>query len=191
MCKIWKTNSILTVGWKKVNVPLALFLTSQLRAFIFSSNCCCVKPSIFKALRQSNNSAGVKGRKLAVMIQIRSLTFKKASCEGYLRLKASRKTSESVIGIMPKELDLTWSLPSLKKLKTRSTYRKFPREAGKKRLIYEFNNAYSRRINFTICYMKLYCNQIWKKWLKSWSTCPIVFGCWLLDHVIYLKLRER
>ena len=162
MRKIWKTfktNSILTVGWKKVNVPLALFLTSQLRAFIFSSNCCCVKPSIFKALRQSNNSAGVKGRKLAVMIQIRSLTFKKASCEGYLRLKASRKTSESVIGIMPKELDLTWSLPSLKKLKTRSTYRKFPREAGKK----------DWRVNFTIFHIKLYWNHVWKMVQISWK----------------------
>ena len=159
MRKIWKTNSILTVGWKKVNVPLALFLTSQLRAFIFSSNCCCVKPSIFKALRQSNNSAGVKGRKLAVMIQIRSLTFKKASCEGYLRLKASRKTSDSVIGIMPKELDLTWSLPSLKKLKTRSTYRKFPREAGKK----------DWRVNFTIFHIKLYWNHVWKMVQISWK----------------------
>ena len=162
-----KKGSIHTVGWKKVNVPLALFLTSQLRAFIFSSNCCCVKPSIFKALIQSNNSAEVKGRKLAVMIQIRSLTFKKASCEGYLRLKASRKTSESVIGIMPKELDLTWSLPSLKKLKTRSTYRKFPREAGKKILVCEFNNTYSKSINFTIYYIKIQWNYIWKKWFKS------------------------
>ena len=24
-----------------------------------------------------------------------------------------------------------------------------------------------------------------------WSTCPLVFGCWLLDHVIYLKVRKN
>ena len=24
-----------------------------------------------------------------------------------------------------------------------------------------------------------------------WSTCPLAFGCWLLDHVIYLKLRKK
>ena len=26
--------------------------------------------------------------------------------------------------------------------------------------------------------------------LFRWSTCPLAFGCWLLDHVISLKLRE-
>ena len=24
-----------------------------------------------------------------------------------------------------------------------------------------------------------------------WSTCPLVLGCWLLSHVIYLKLRKK
>ena len=27
--------------------------------------------------------------------------------------------------------------------------------------------------------------------LLRWSTRPLVFGCWLLDHLIYLKLRNK
>jgi hypothetical protein len=34
-----------------------------------------------------------------------------------------------------------------------------------------------------------------EKWnpheIFRWSTCPLVFGCWLLDRVIYLKLRNK
>ena len=26
---------------------------------------------------------------------------------------------------------------------------------------------------------------------QRWSTCPLVFDCWLLSHVIYLKLRKK
>ena len=29
-----------------------------------------------------------------------------------------------------------------------------------------------------------------KKWFRL-STCPLVFGSWLLDYVIYLKLRKK
>ena len=30
-----------------------------------------------------------------------------------------------------------------------------------------------------------------KDGLIRWSTCPLIFGCWLLDHAIYLKLRIK
>ena len=84
---------------------------------------------MFKALMHSYNSSVDNGLKVAAIMQIRSFTFKKASLEGYLRLKANKKTSDKVNGIIPKLVDLTCSFPSLKKFKTRSMNKKFPREA--------------------------------------------------------------
>ena len=37
---------------------------------------------------------------------------------------------------------------------------------------------------------KLYEKQFDCHHCSRWSTCPLAFDCWLLNHVIYLKLRK-